>query len=289
MDDTLYHYCSVSTFASIINKNSIWLSSLSLSNDYMEGKLAKETIDRLLQNSNMTDNDTFRRIISATERMFDGLGFCLSQHADLLSQWRGYADDGQGFSIGFSKPYLKKLSTEKSEGNVYFDLCKAIYKPEKQEAVLWKVFEKIKNNIDSGILKEPNLFEQNDKKERTKTFLLHNWKFFVAIAFEILPKLYTLKTIAFEEESEWRLVLILVRDFESFRENLQWIDVNYRVARNRLIPYREIYLEDLNEMKRINEVCIGPKNITPEEEVKKFLYLHGYEGVKVYRSSATYR
>ena len=57
MDDTLYHYCPVATFASIIKNDSIWLSSLSLSNDYMEGKLAKETFDRLLRQSGIIAND----------------------------------------------------------------------------------------------------------------------------------------------------------------------------------------------------------------------------------------
>lgn len=27
---------------------------------------------------------------------------CLSEHGDILSQWRTYADDGRGFAIGFS-------------------------------------------------------------------------------------------------------------------------------------------------------------------------------------------
>lgn len=290
MDDTLYHYCSVSTFYSIINKNSIWLSSLSLSNDYMEGKLATETVDRLLGKSGMTvsNRDSIRHIIHATQRMFDGLGFCLSQHPDLLSQWRGYADDGQGFSIGFSKPYLKKLSTQKSEGNLCLKLCEAIYKPEKQEAALKKVFEKIKTIIDSEKFEEPRLFSR-DKMLYNIELLKNNWEHFINIAFELLPNLYTLKNIAFKEEDEWRLISHLLRNYESFRENHQWISVNFRVARNRLIPYQEICLEDIDEMKRINEVYIGPKNITPEDEVKRFLFLHGYNEVNIHRSSATYR
>ncbi len=34
----LYHYCSNEAFRSIIDKKAIWLSSLSLTNDPMEGK-----------------------------------------------------------------------------------------------------------------------------------------------------------------------------------------------------------------------------------------------------------
>ena len=34
--------------------------------------------------------------------------FCLSEEGDLLSQWRGYGDDGRGFSIGFDEIILKE-------------------------------------------------------------------------------------------------------------------------------------------------------------------------------------
>jgi hypothetical protein len=32
--------------------------------------------------------------------------FCLSEKSDDLGQWRGYADDGQGISIGFNSAFL---------------------------------------------------------------------------------------------------------------------------------------------------------------------------------------
>lgn len=44
----LYHYCSTSTFLSIIANRSIWLSSMSLSNDTMEGKLVRHIFDILV-------------------------------------------------------------------------------------------------------------------------------------------------------------------------------------------------------------------------------------------------
>ena len=293
MGDTLYHYCSVSAFASIIKNNLIWLSSLSLSNDYMEGKLTIEAFDRLLnkQSAIIADNNivNIQRIIHTTEKMFDGLGFCLSQKPDLLSQWRGYADDGQGFSIGFSKSYIKELSKEKSQKNPHFELFDAIYEPSKHEEALKPAFKKIKAFIDSGSLKEPQLFMPNDEKVRTVKFLSQNWKFFISIAFEILPKIYSLKSKAFEEEHECRLISNLMRNSEFFDENEELVTATYRVARNRLIPFREVHLVKLGKIKRINEIYIGPKNITPVYEVERFLYQCGHKDVEVKSSSATYR
>jgi len=291
-DDTLYHYCSVSAFASIIKNNLIWLSSLSLSNDYMEGKLTRDAFDRLLKQSDINacnDIANVQRIIHTTEKMFDGLGFCLSQKPDLLSQWRGYADDGQGFSIGFSKSYIKTLSEKRSQKNPHFKLFDAIYEPSEHEEALKPAFNSIKTFIDSGGLKEPQPFMPNDEKMRTVKFLSQNWEFFINIAFEILPKIYCLKSKAFEEEHECRLISNLMRNFEFSNQNLELATATYRVARNRLIPFREVHLVKLGTMKPIKEVHIGPKNITPVHEVERFLYQCGHKDVEVKLSSATYR
>lgn len=43
--------------------------------------------------------------------------FCLSEEADLLSQWRGYADDGRGVCIGFKKEALELYLKTKVENN----------------------------------------------------------------------------------------------------------------------------------------------------------------------------
>ena len=79
----------------------------------MEGKLATRTIARLADRDSLDEKD--RRLllkgIGLFEKTFDGLGFCLSEKCDLLSQWRGYAEDGTGVAIGFSVEYLKWLSS----------------------------------------------------------------------------------------------------------------------------------------------------------------------------------
>lgn len=266
------------------------MSSLSLSNDYKEGKLVKETIERLLQQSTMdgSNKETIAQFIKVAGKFFDGLGFCLSQQKDLLSQWRGYADDGQGFSIGFSKAYLKELSVKKSESNAEFNLYKVVYEPEKHEEELRKVFERIKTDINSGCIEMPHIFFPNQTAANVG-LLSKNWKYLISIVSEILPKLYILKNKAFIEENEWRLISYLLNDIEFFKEHTKMITAKHRLAKNSLIPYQEIELEELNNMKRINEVYIGPKNTTPNTEVERFLYLQGFKDVKIFRSSASYR
>ena len=68
----------------------------------------------MAKESSLTQRETaeLQRRLSYLSALVDGLGFCLSKKGDLLSQWRGYADDAFGVSIGFEKDYLKKLSME---------------------------------------------------------------------------------------------------------------------------------------------------------------------------------
>lgn len=284
--ETLYHYCSSSAFASILNRNTIWLSSLSLSNDYMEGKFVTQTFERLLAQSKIDneERDEIRKAIKMAEELFDGLGFCLSQEPDLLSQWRGYADDGKGFSIGFSRQYLEALSKAR-EPNIYgFRVYKVIYDSKEHENALRPTYEKIKELLDKGSLKMPRfgLLSAHDEE----TIQARNNEYAESIrtlyhkALMTFSVVYTLKSDAFEEEAEWRLITYLSRGFDD--------SANYRAAGNRLIPYRETELKDLN-LKKITDVYIGPKNITPVHVVEKFMKQCGHPDVKVHQSSASYR
>lgn len=100
---SLYHYCSNEVFFSIVDRREIWLSSLNLSNDSMEGKLLSSVILQLASDDGLQADHLrlLREQVEYLEGYFDGLGFCLSERGDLLSQWRGYAADGAGVSIGF--------------------------------------------------------------------------------------------------------------------------------------------------------------------------------------------
>jgi hypothetical protein len=157
MTTSLYHYCNTSAFASIIGERRIWLSSLSLSNDTMEGKLVGATFERLFK-KNGVDEKKLSKVMDAVkklEEVIDGLGFCLSEKGDLLSQWRGYSQDGLGFSIGFSKKYLEALAKKEEECEEGINLNQVIYEPKDQENVLQPIFSQIMKDINDGKLDMP--------------------------------------------------------------------------------------------------------------------------------------
>lgn len=282
--DTLFHYCSSSTFASIVSRKSIWLSSLSLSNDTMEGRLVKHTFEKFLSRSdiNASQKEVIKEAIRFVEETFDGLGFCLSEKSDLLSQWRGYADNGQGFSIGFTKEYFEKLAKSIGNNVTGFVLEKVLYEQGEHEAALMPTYDVIKKLSDSGKLNRKQLglmkvSEYEDDKTREDEY---SQTIDAALYRNIVmtyKQRYKLKSKAFSEEAEWRLVSQLLNGSALFR-----------ASGNRLIPYREFSLKPL-DVKSIVEVYIGPKNISPKSVIKKFLFQNGFPDVSVNYSAASYR
>lgn len=281
---SLFHYCSSSTFTSIISNRSIWLSSLNMSNDTMEGKLVAEIIYRLAKKDGL-DEGTIKQLqaaISFLEEENDGLGFCLSENGDILSQWRGYATDATGFSIGFSKEYLSALSESlRVQNQIYFTLKNVEYDATAQEELVRPTYEKVKQTIEVGLKKIPlpprgliDLFTDKEVKEYKDVF-----QSVLSEIFMLFPKLYALKTAAFREELEWRLISYKTRDE---------VSCSFKALIDRIVPYREFLLPNL-EAAPIIEIFIGPKNHTPGYVVKAFLEKHDFENVTISRSSATYR
>ena len=154
----LYHYCSNEAFQSIINKRAIWLSSLSLTNDPMEGKWLRKIFGEICADEKLDENATKRVIegIGDLDKVVEGLGFSLSEYGDMLSQWRGYASDASGMCIGFSKAYFEELAEElRVADKPQFTLIQVEYDAEEQKTILNPTYKKIKQFIDDGAFRYP--------------------------------------------------------------------------------------------------------------------------------------
>ena len=151
--DVLYHYCSTEAFFEILKSKRIWLSSLRQSSDFLEGKLIAHALNRFAEEDQLGED--YRRALrafGAVERSFEGIALCLSEDGDLLSQWRGYAADATGVSVGFSASYLAKLGSE-PVGLPSFELVKIDYaKDETRDDIVRPVYESVpKLLIDRGV------------------------------------------------------------------------------------------------------------------------------------------
>lgn len=124
------------------------------------------------------ESEFIRENVKFVEEAFDGLGFCMSEQPDILSQWRGYADDGKGFSVGFSKAYLDELARNAKSIEYSFHLERVLYNPFEHEAALKPTFDEIKKRIDAGELKKPafaGIFEMLSEEEK-RNAMLNIWK-----------------------------------------------------------------------------------------------------------------
>lgn len=287
--NTLYHYCTNAAFLSILTSKNIRLSSLTLSNDSMEGKVIASTVARLAQKDQLSMDviSHIQETMASIADTFDGLGFCLSGKGDLLSQWRGYASDGQGVSIGFSKEYLEWLSEKHKEDDtkIKFQLDKVKYSELEHEAEVRPTYENVKKLINDGALKlvYSGLLETRTPSEieAEKKSVSGKYQKLIFSYFGFIPKLYVLKTSAFREEEEWRLVSFLAKGIGDH--------CLFRAVDNRLIPYRDFSLILDNAPQPIKRIILGPKNITPISVVNEMLSSNGFKDVDVQQSTATYR
>ncbi len=290
--DTLYHYCTNHTFLSIIGKRSLCFSSLSLSNDFMEGRLFNQFFAEL-QYANDPGKSIYHKWLAGNfntiQKNFEYLGFCLSEKEDLLSQWRGYADDGAGMSIGFSKSYLDELITDINSSRPKIStsaLRKIIYDPEDQKITIRETMDRlfltVEKLIEENICKNKQIitifdFFHDIKKEHTEFI---NPLIGLSIA-ELVKYLYAFKLDGFKEEQEWRII-------ECFQKDNINHDCSYRISDNKIIPYRKYELKKLLS-NPIAEVYIGPKNKTPKYVIDNFLKQNGFDGVEIIISKNSYR
>lgn len=110
---TIYHYCDINAFHSILTYKKIWLSAANNMNDYKE---VSWFVDKVYHELGKVVNDENRGVIndfwnhSTINRPLPYL-CSFSTNGDMLSQWRAYANDGRGLSIGFN---IEKLGIQKS-------------------------------------------------------------------------------------------------------------------------------------------------------------------------------
>lgn len=286
IEATLYHYCSNETLLAILSSRRLRLSDLRLSNDRLEGRLVRERIENLANNGVLPSyaNEHLKNKIKLVEDEYRGFGFCLSTEGDLLSQWRGYADDGHGVSIGFSKSFLQDVANSDASSLRLTNLQEVVYDEMAQLDLLRPAYLEIEAQI-RATLEDKDLMREIMKNAMQslayEPLVSRAIKSAAPAIEELFRSLYMIKGDAFSEEKEWRLLCV--------QHVATAQDLKFRSARDRLIAFREISMEAAKTAPAINEIILGPKNITSCEIVSEACNAHGYQDLAVRRSRATYR
>lgn len=258
------------------------------SNDTQEGRLVSNTLTQMAKEDGLSGYllQQFETNVLLTEHVYDGLGFCLSADGDLLSLWRAYADDASGLSIGFSVEYLEKLGANLHGDAPIFTMGRVEYHAEEHRKLLEPMYRELRILIDEGALGVPPQGGSRTLPKSMKQILAEaesvgeTYKVFSSKLHELSPELFRLKSDAFEEEKEHRLVATRWKDVPG--------NCEYRSSGQRIVPFRSIWLEPLG-LEPIVEVILGPKHPTPWANVSSMLSTYGFSGVSVRKSKATYR
>ncbi len=286
-----YHYCSVSTFYNMIKNQSIWLSDVSKSNDSQELKWFLTKSEEALQQiwdsliserkqAGYADNPVevqslYASIVQALHtETIKCWAFCLSEKRDDLGQWRGYADDGKGLSIGFNQvPF-------------YAPGVEASFKSGSGSSKNADIFQAARfSNVKYGEGGLPDLdplirSRLNLSKELQPSVIRDKLITKVEILNAIAP---FHKNLGFRDEAEWRFVCIkkcsevILNDFTGISKNgekpviipsfrpKKW---GYIEKNGNLVSHIEFQGKRFEDT--ISEIVIGPKCKLTELEIKLF-------------------
>ncbi len=285
--DTVYHYCSAETFLNIIKYKKLWLGDIKHMNDFMEMNWFMDVFNEII--SPNTTEKAYKKIheevvknINLTRRYM----CCLSESGDILSQWRSYAQDGTGVSIGFNPEELNIRHNELLSQNIHirdsFFLNKMSYFS--KESVRESILEILSSDQEVN-----NIFAQDNIAFGKLELSIQNR--IIKLLRQILHLSIHIKNPAFSEEKEVRLVYNHMpthhnNEKHHIKHYANFIDSkNYRVSNGNLTSYYEFPLLT----GCFKEIILGPKNKFDEDEVKEFLKMHNLPNVEVDRSKASYR
>lgn len=223
--------------------------------------------------------DDLHQFLDNFTQVYGGLGLCLSEKPDMLSQWRGYADDAHGFCIGFNTAKLLGVVRSQFMSTL---LC-VEYDTEEQIKKLDRVATIVTNIVNEGAfdarharIEGAELSPERHQAIARARFNLHR------TAQEFSFHLYTMKNDAFREEEEWRIFSSILNKDDDRAEEL-----SFAFRRDRIFPFKEIKIFDATDL--FDEIYVGPRNITPREVIENFVFNSFKVKAKVKKSKATYR
>ena len=268
-NEVLYHYCSASSFLKIISSKTLWLCDIRHMNDCEEIQYGEKLFIKVLKECNIQEeikksifdiyNEIYKRLIL--------LSTSFSESKEILSQWRGYADDARGFCIGFDANSL----TSKTP----FCPLKIEYERNEQEEIMNKIIKKIQAYLEFDNMTNLTI---------------------ISLISELIEVFAKVKHPAFSEEKEVRLThTLLLNEDKTLTDEVKekWPsrnyglhDVEFRLVGGIPTPYVSIDFPDTDNF--IKEVIIGPKNISKISDIELFLANNNIKKVEIKKNLFPY-
>lgn len=245
--DILYHYCSPESFLALCSSKKLRFSDVFSMNDSLEMHWGYHAWRIAASNTIATVGkellDDIDEIISCSSVFALPLAACFSRSRDILSQWRAYSADGEGFSVGFNAAQLLEMAA----------------RPLVVEYNLQNQIDEIKRLILA--------IHEVESKEAQK-----RGEGFFEICARLALDLVSYKNPAFAEETEVRLVHVV--NFQRQNDALKLVDaggtsfgeaaalqaIQFRMRKSTPVAYMDIDFSNDGKANPIVEVMLGPKN-----------------------------
>jgi hypothetical protein len=264
-DIILHHYTTPNGLKGIIENREIWSTDIESMNDTKEMKYGIEIINEEI---NVAEEEFESRLVKdallssireiINKEKYNVFVTCFCRDGDLLSQWRGYADGGGGYSLKFR--FNNDVFTKDMDGNLNKPILrKVIYDKNEQIEITQKLVQGICEICDTY----PDLDKDNPDKEEIWMSVAQ------LVAKTLLDFAISFKHEGFREEKEWRLVRTVEKD--DTNKNVS----TFRVDGGLIVPYLKTELVEMNEDERnkfpIEGLMYGPSH--NEERAERSLNL----------------
>ena len=260
-----------------------------MSNDAKEGRHLLDWTRKWFPGDFKHKKELFSFIDYFSSNM-SALGFCLSEQKDMLSQWRAYASDGRGIAIGFDSGLLQSVADQETDSAtriglspVAYDegLIKQVLDPSVASVIRHYEAGKMVAPWNRGLLQFALSEEEKEKDDAAYKAAFHELFEMIRPIFNLS---YSAKSAFFEEEKEWRILILLL----NVEGRLSVDGVEFEPADDKVKPYKLFPSKDMDK-SCIKEVVLGPRNTTPVEVIRLFLDQNGFGSAAITRSAGSYR
>lgn len=250
--DLLYHYTTPEGLLGILQSQNIWATEATFLNDLYEIQYGLEITQEVLNIYIKNKSDFIKdfsqltlyyfHLMNSKEEEIYITSFC--EKSDLLSQWKGYTNFGEGYAIGLELGKL--INSKKSKEFDHVSIKKVIYDQRIQTKM-------VKSKIDLMIHQSQKLIQEDIPNK--KNIIQASAK---SLAYHLNTQSKRFKSSVFKEEKEWRAIYI-----NSTLSKNKRIKNQFRMADSTIVPYIELHLckkahKSCNSLP-INEIIIGPK------------------------------
>ena len=265
--DEVYHYTDAAGLIGILQSKQLWATEYRFMNDAAEIELGLRRAKQIVRSLSLKEKvDRRRRFLQRLLRKLDdgneksSYVISLTEERDDLSQWRGYANNGLGYVLGFDGKCINEIAKDDTQsfGKVY-------YSSSKQEAILNQAISDMYDYMNKERKGSPRVSDMEECCDELEAVISS-----LAASF---------KHLSFSSENEWRL--------HHYPEKA---DIRVRAATGKLVPYVPVNLFCEDTSFPLRSIGIGPGFRARENKyaLEKLLNQHSIEA-EIYFASTPYR